>query len=122
MKYWDGDVINDEDLIGIYPRRLMIKDNYEIWQYPYVTDDTLQDENDIVGISFSKSLNRIYLFSPFVNRLEDMEYLNRISILVHDLMIEFDIIKVNKMLYPVDAIKYMKQHERHMKKKCRLLR
>ena len=102
MKYWDGDVINDEDLIGIYPRRLMIKDNYEIWQYPYVTDDTLQDENDIVGISFSKSLNRIYLFSPFVNRLEDMEYLNRISILVHDLMIEFDIIKVHKMLYPVD--------------------
>ncbi|MEE0988871.1 MAG: hypothetical protein U0L02_05885 [Kandleria vitulina] len=38
-----------------------------------------------------------------------MEYLNRISILVHDLVIEFDIIKVNKMLYPVDAIKYMKQ-------------
>jgi hypothetical protein len=24
-------------------------------------------------------------------------------------MIEFDIIKVNKVLYPVDAIKYMKQ-------------
>jgi hypothetical protein len=40
-----------------------------------------------------------------------MEYLNRISILVHDLVI---IIKVNKMLYPVDAIKYMKQHEKEM--------
>ncbi|WP_352404060.1 hypothetical protein [Kandleria vitulina] len=43
-----------------------------------------------------------------------MEYHNRISILVYDLVIEFDIIKVNKMLYPVDAIKYMKQHEREM--------
>jgi hypothetical protein len=29
-------------------------------------------------------------------------------------MIEFDIIKVNKVLYPVDAIKYMKQHEKEM--------
>jgi hypothetical protein len=43
-----------------------------------------------------------------------MEYLNRISILAHDLVIEFDIIKVNKTLYPVDDIKYMKQHEKEM--------
>lgn len=112
MKYWDNDELTNEDLIGIYPRRLMIKDNYEIWQYPYVIDDTLYDENDIVGVEFSKFVNRVFLFSSFKNRIDDMEYLNRISILVHDLGKGFEIITVDKMLYPLEAIKYMKSYKK----------
>lgn len=35
MKYYDGSVIKEEDIVAIFPRRIEIGENYEIWQHPY---------------------------------------------------------------------------------------
>lgn len=89
MKYIDDSELNNEDLVACYPRRIEMQKNYELWQFPYVKEEVLHDENDIVGINFFENRIRISIISECQNHLEDSDYINRIISLVHDISTEF---------------------------------
>ena len=89
MKYIDNSKLNNEDLVACYPRRIEIKKNYELWQFPYIKDDILHDEIDIVGINFFENIVRISIISECHHHLKDPNYINRIISLVHDITTEF---------------------------------
>ena len=78
LKYSDGDMITNEDLVACYPRRIKKIKSYEVWQFPYVNNEVLYDEDDI---------------SMFKDRLEDLDFINRVISLVHDISDEFEIEK-----------------------------
>lgn len=90
LKYSDGTILTNEDLVACYPRRIEKKENYEIWQFPYVKNEVLHDEDDIIGISFIERTNKIFLISKFKHRLEDLDFINRIISLVHDVSDKFE--------------------------------
>lgn len=106
MRYQDNDQLTNEDLVAIYPRRLYKKGTIEIWQFPYVKDEILYDEDSLVGIEFS-TIAELYLVTPFKNRYEDKEYLNRIISLVHDLDMDFEVYSINKDLTVKEIIAYL---------------
>lgn len=93
LKYSDGDMITNEDLVACYPRRIKKIKSYEVWQFPYVNNEVLYNEDDIVGISFGNGINKIYIISMFKDRLEDLDFINRVISLVHDISDEFEIEK-----------------------------
>lgn len=75
--------------MACYPRRIEMANSYELWQFPYVKDDILYDEDDIIGITFHEGFNRISIISEYPHHLEDTDYINRILSLVHDISNEF---------------------------------
>ncbi|MDO5047455.1 MAG: hypothetical protein Q4D88_02780 [Anaerococcus sp.] len=93
MKYSDETILTNEDLVACYPRRIEKNSSYEIWQFPYVYNEVLYGEDDIVGISFGDRINKIYLISKFKNRLEDLDFINRVISLIHDISDEFEVEK-----------------------------
>lgn len=106
MRYQDNDKLTNDDLVAIYPRRLYKKDNIEIWQFPYVKDEILYDEDSLVGIKFSK-VSEVYLVTPIKDRIEDKEYLNRIISLVHDLDMDFETYNLKKDLTVTEIISFL---------------
>ena len=48
---------------------------------------------DVAVIVFSKTKNRLYLFSNSVSRLDNVDYLTTVCNLVHDLPTDFELIK-----------------------------
>ena len=93
MNYTDHSKLTNEDLVACYPRRIEMAKSYELWQFPYVKDDILYDEDDIIGITFNESLNRIAIISEYPHHLEDTDYINRIISLVHDISNKFSVDK-----------------------------
>lgn len=93
LKYSDKTKLTNEDLVACYPRRIEKNKNYEIWQFPYVNNEVLYDEDDMVGISFGERVNKIFLISKFKYRLEDLDFINRVISLVHDISDKFEIEK-----------------------------
>lgn len=93
MNYTDRSKLTNEDLVACYPRRIEMAKSYELWQFPYVKDDILYDEDDIIGITFDEGFNHIYIISEYPHHLEDADYINRIISLVHDISNEFSVDK-----------------------------
>ena len=104
-------MITNEDLVACYPRRLKRIKAYEIWQFPYVKEDVLYDEEDLVGIRFGTDRNTVFLLSKFQNRLVDVNYINRIISLVHDISEEFVVEKrlVSSEISVEEAMKIIKK-------------
>ena len=111
MKYSDETMLTNEDLVACYPRRIEKNKSYEIWQFPYVNNDVLYDEDDIVGIIFGDRINKIFLISKFKYRLEDENFINRIISLVHDVSDEFDLKKYLVTIDPTleEVLKMMEE-------------
>lgn len=74
----------------IYPQRCRIGSHYELWRFPYVKDGVLEDEPDFVLVLLNGTRNEIHLFTGFVERTQDRDYLARILWLIHDISNEFD--------------------------------
>lgn len=91
MKNLTGEKIYDEDLLVIYPRRIIKKKNYEVWQFPYVKNNIYHDDFNLAVVRFGFISNDILLISEHQNRLEDREYIGRVQLLVHDISSEFNV-------------------------------
>ncbi len=89
MNYANHSTLTNEDLVACYPRRIEKAESYELWQFPYVKNNILYNEDDIIGIIFSKDKNIINIISEYSYHLEDNDYINRIISLVHDISNEF---------------------------------
>lgn len=85
----DRTPLTNEDLIACYPRRLQIETGYELWQFPYVRDDVLYDEDDLIIVRFHEGTSRVSVLSKYPHHLEDRDYLGRVLLLVHDASQEF---------------------------------
>ncbi|MDO5036821.1 MAG: hypothetical protein Q4E37_00800 [Tissierellia bacterium] len=110
MKYLDGTLLTNEDLLASYPRRIEKNENYEIWQFPYVKNEVLYDEEDLVGIHFGDRRTKIFLISKFKNRLEDLDFIDRVIALVHDISDEVELEKqvLKSDISVEDLLKIMK--------------
>lgn len=89
MNFEDSKVINNEDLIIMYPRRTLKENDYEIWQFPYVFDNVVSLDTDLVFVHFGNR-NKITHLAVNEERTKDLDHLSRIELLVHDLNEEFD--------------------------------
>lgn len=89
MYFENNKVINNEDLIIMYPRRTYKERNCEIWQYPYVKNGVLSLDTDLVIIIFGE-INKIVHLTKNEERLKDTDYMGRVEVLVHDLNQEFE--------------------------------
>ena len=52
MKYFDGTDIEEVDIVSIFPRRIEMGANYEIWQHPYFKINVLAENFDLQLIYF----------------------------------------------------------------------
>lgn len=89
MKFQDNDKISNEDLIVIYPRRTPKEKNYQIWQFPYIKDNIVSLDNDLVFVKFGE-VNKVILLTEYEQRVDDPNYICRIELLIHDLDQEFE--------------------------------
>ena len=71
MKYTDGTILENHDLVILYPRRILKKENYEIWQYPYFDNEVLYDDFDLQLIVFKEDIVRSFHVSEKYERLKD---------------------------------------------------
>lgn len=86
MKFQDNDKISNEDLIVIYPRRTPKEKNYQIWQFPYIKDNIVSLDNDLVFVKFGE----VILLAEYEQRVDDTDYIGRIELLMHDLDQDFE--------------------------------
>lgn len=91
MEYTDKTRLTNEDLVACYPRRIGMGQDYELWQFPYVKNEILYDEDDIIAINFGKKTNRISIISEYPAHFDDLDYINRVISLVHDVSDSFQV-------------------------------
>ena len=90
MKYYDGSVIKEEDIVAIFPRRIEIGENYEIWQHPYFKNGVLAEDFDFQLIYFIDRKNvESYHITQDKERLTDANHLSRFQLLFHDVCENF---------------------------------
>ena len=90
MKYYDGSDIEEVDIVSIFPRRIEIGANYEIWQHPYFKNSVLTENFDLQLIYFIDENNvESYLFTQDKERFSDVNHLSRIKLLFHDVCENF---------------------------------
>lgn len=89
MKFQDNDKISNEDLIVIYPRRTFKEKNFEIWQFPYIKDNIVSLDNDLVFVKFGE-VDKVILLTEYGQRVDDPDYIGRIELLIHDLDQDFE--------------------------------
>lgn len=91
MKYSDGTVMMEEDLVASYSRRIVKDLNYEIWQHPYVKDGVLHDSFDLQLVYFNddKSVDS-YVASDNSDHLVDINHLSRMQLIFHDISESFN--------------------------------
>ena len=90
MKYYDGSDIEEVDIISIFPRRIEIGANYEIWQHPYFKNNVLAENFDLQLIYFKDKNNvESYHFTQDKERFSDVNHLSRMQLLFHDVCENF---------------------------------
>ena len=91
MKYWNGVILTEEDLIAIYPRRIVKNKNYEVWQHHYINDGILHVDFEIQLVIFeSESKVSSYYFSSSLERLYDKNHIGRMQLVFHDVCLNFE--------------------------------
>ena len=91
MKYEDGSIVEELDLIAIYSRRLVKDKNYEIWQHPYIKDGILEDGFDLQLVYFNKDDSvDSYHVSDKEYRFKDLIHLGKLQLIYHDVTLQFN--------------------------------
>lgn len=90
MKYYDGSDIEEVDILSVFPRRIEIGANYEIWQHPYFKNNVLAENFDLQLIYFIDEKNvDSYHITQDKERFSDVNHLSRIQLLFHDVCENF---------------------------------
>lgn len=91
MKYEDGNIIEESDLVAIYSRRLVKDKNYELWQHPYTQGDILENGFDLQLVYFNKDGSvESYHVSDKEYRFKDLIHLGKLQLIYHDVTLQFD--------------------------------
>lgn len=116
MKYGDGEII-DYNFQGFYPRRALIKGNYEIWLSPYVNHETYYNDNIIVA---KKVRNKWYIgiFSEHEEQLKNLDYINEVGFLYHDIWRDmyYYVEKVSDSIFEYDNEYFMEKIDKFNEK------
>lgn len=91
MKFENGTILTSEDMLALYPRRILKEQKYEIWQHPYIREDILEDGYDLQLVVFNDdgSVNS-YHVSDKEHRLKDLTHLGKLQLIYHDVTLEFN--------------------------------
>ena len=91
MKYEDGTILEESDLIALYPRRIEKKENYEVWQHPYTKGNVLENEPDFQLVFFNEDGSvDSYHVSHKEYRFKDLTHLGKLQLIYHDITLKFN--------------------------------
>lgn len=91
MKFKDGSLMSEEDLIAIYSRRISIGEKYELWQHSYIKDGVLEVNPDLQIVCFNtpKYITTFYI-SQNKYRLSDRNHIGKMQLVFHDICERFE--------------------------------
>lgn len=83
-----------EDLTGLFPRRIEVGANFELWLYPHINlSNGENDFDDLVLIIKNTEMNyKLYIFSENESNFDDQKHLEKIINLIHDVSENFECI------------------------------